>query len=327
MNSVIKLLNDPANMKDAIAYTASNLGISSPMIEKDLWVTFLLNRLFTESPWKDNLLFKGGTCLSKCYGVIDRFSEDIDLLLDWRLLGYGVDGPSIEASRKKQEASNERLIGDAKRFIEEEFVPTLRDDVQKVIGQPFEICAKGLDVTFRYPALFDNAYVRNEVLLEIGPRGRWGNPSAGEVSSYVSQQMKAIDDTSRVSCIPLEQAYYEKIQILHSSASRGKVPERYSRHYYDVCMIHRRLGKIQFDYGSLESNLDYNRRFYPGAGYGYDTMKKGSYRLMPTESMMDPLRRDYEHMKDMIFGPIPSFEDILNEIAEVENELNGEPPY
>ena len=102
MNYVIKLLNDPANMKDAIAYTASNLGISSPMIEKDLWVTFLLNRLFTESPWKDNLLFKGGTCLSKCYGVIDRFSEDIDLLLDWRLLGYGVDGPSIEASRKKQ---------------------------------------------------------------------------------------------------------------------------------------------------------------------------------------------------------------------------------
>lgn len=73
------------------------------------------------------------------------------------------------------------------------------------------------------------------------------------------------------------------------------------------------------------SNLDYNRRFYPGAGYGYDTMKKGSYRLMPTESMMEPLRRDYEHMKDMIFGPIPSFEDILWEIAEVEKELNVEP--
>ena len=69
--------------------------------------------------------------------------------------------------------------------------------------------------------------------------------------------------------------------------------------------------------------MEYNRRFYPGAGFGYDTMKMGSYRLMPTEDMMGPLREDYKHMQNMIFGDVPSLDDILSEIAIVEEELNS----
>lgn len=59
------------------------------MIEKDFWVCWTLDYLFHDSPWKEHLAFKGGTSLSKCFDLIHRFSEDIDLILDWRLVGCG----------------------------------------------------------------------------------------------------------------------------------------------------------------------------------------------------------------------------------------------
>lgn len=323
MTSQWSILNEPNDLRDAVDITSATTGLPPAMVEKDLWVTFLLNHLFTDSSWKGHILFKGGTCLSKCYGIIDRFSEDVDLLLDWRVLGYGTDGPPIEQSRKKQENSNDLLHSKLKQFIDMKFVPELGKDISMVIERPFEVTADGTDVVFRYPSSFDTPYIRNEVVIEMGPRGRWGSPVGKMISSFVSKNIGGFDDRTDVICIPLEQAYYEKIQILHSSASRGKVPGRYSRHYYDVFMIHRRLGKIDFDFDSLDSNLEYNRRFYPGAGFGYDTMKRGSYRLMPTEGMIGPLREDYAHMQNMIFGDVPSFDDILSEIATVEEELNS----
>jgi hypothetical protein len=74
---------------DIFSEAASRLGIRPTIIEKDFWVCFVLKLLFSKAPFKDELVFKGGTSLSKVYGLIERFSEDIDLVLDWRLLGFG----------------------------------------------------------------------------------------------------------------------------------------------------------------------------------------------------------------------------------------------
>ena len=73
--------------------TANQKGIHEAIVEKDFWVCYILDFLFHRSEWKDHLAFKGGTSLSKAYGLIERFSEDIDVILDWRLLGYGKDEP------------------------------------------------------------------------------------------------------------------------------------------------------------------------------------------------------------------------------------------
>ena len=324
---ILEFLNDdPQVLRRRINLVSSRTDISEILLEKDLWVTFLLKYLFGESPWKDHILFKGGTCLSKCYGAVDRFSEDIDILLDWRVLGYGADGPAVEPSRKKQENSNELLVERTGRFIAEEFVPALQKAISDMIDRPIEVRADGLDISIGYPALFTSEYVTSEVLIEMGPRGRWGTPVDGRVSSYVSQNIDALDDSASVRCIPLEQAFCEKVQILHTAAARGKVPSRYSRHYYDVYMIRTKIGHMPIDHDMLARNAEYDRRFYPGAKYGYDTMVPGTYRLTPTEEMLPLLKEDYRKMESMIFGPIPSFEDILKEIAEVEKELNGEPP-
>ncbi len=73
---------------DLFLEAAGKLGIAPTIIEKDFWVCEVLRILF-QSALKDSLVFKGGTSLSKVYGLIDRFSEDIDLVLDWKIIGYG----------------------------------------------------------------------------------------------------------------------------------------------------------------------------------------------------------------------------------------------
>ena len=83
--------------------TAQETSIPEAMIEKDFWVCWTLDYLFHDSRWKEHLAFKGGTSLSKCYDLIHRFSEDIDLILDWRLVGCERDEPWAERSKNQQE--------------------------------------------------------------------------------------------------------------------------------------------------------------------------------------------------------------------------------
>ena len=84
--------------------TAQALGFHESIVEKDFWVCFTLAYLFHENKWKDAFVFKGGTSLSKAYGLIRRFSEDIDIILDWRVLGYAMDEPWNVRSNSKQDA-------------------------------------------------------------------------------------------------------------------------------------------------------------------------------------------------------------------------------
>lgn len=82
--------------------TAQKMGMNEAIIEKDFWVCLTLDYLFHRCKWKDVFTFKGGTSLSKCYGLITRFSEDIDLILDWRAIGYSLNEPWEERSNTKQ---------------------------------------------------------------------------------------------------------------------------------------------------------------------------------------------------------------------------------
>lgn len=74
---------------------AARKGMNAAIIEKDFWVCLTLDYLFHKCPWKKAFAFKGGTSLSKVYSLIDRFSEDIDLILDWRVMGTASPGKSV----------------------------------------------------------------------------------------------------------------------------------------------------------------------------------------------------------------------------------------
>ena len=92
-------------------------------IEKDLWVTTILQLVFT-LPFADSLIFKGGTSLSKVWHLIDRFSEDIDLSIDRTV--FGLEGDltkrqlkkplTISAMMRKQMGKNMQLTSIAMHF-------------------------------------------------------------------------------------------------------------------------------------------------------------------------------------------------------------------
>lgn len=95
-----------------------------------------LNCLFHRSSWKKAVTFKGKTGLSKGYHLISRFSEDIDLILDWRVLGYGINEPWEKRSNTKQDAFNKEANRKAEVFLAETFCPQVREGLSAELGLP-----------------------------------------------------------------------------------------------------------------------------------------------------------------------------------------------
>jgi len=311
-----------SDLRDIFLQVSSEMNLPPSLVEKDFWVSLMLKYLYSDSPWKHRLLFKGGTSLSKCYGAIHRFSEDIDLLLDWCELGYPEEGPEEEKTRKKQEQSNNQLMTKTKRFLLEQMQPRMKSDLDKILKKEYEIETIGTSIVFRYPCTFDTSAIKNEILMEIGPRGLWGQPVSKNIQSYVTERLPNLcEEQICVQTLSLERTFCEKLVILHTVACREKVPERYSRHYYDVSCIHR-YSRLSLNLDLIKEIAESKSRFFPGASYGYDLASKGILKLIPPDSVHSALRKDYNSMADMIFDKPPDFEDILKDISELETELN-----
>ena len=109
--------------------TSQKMNIHEAIIEKDFWVCLILDYLFHKCEYSKVFTFKGGTSLSKCYGLIHRFSEDIDLILDWRTLGYTINEPWKERSSTKQDAFNKEVNHRAEDFLRDTLLPILKKDI------------------------------------------------------------------------------------------------------------------------------------------------------------------------------------------------------
>lgn len=117
-----------AQRRELFQETAAQLGMSPAVVEKDFWVCWVLKQLFSEPDLSSRMVFKGGTTLSKVFGLIDRFSEDIDLILDWQLLGYGtgLTDPNQEfASISKRDRFNKAVNQKAAQYIAGTLIPDL----------------------------------------------------------------------------------------------------------------------------------------------------------------------------------------------------------
>lgn len=139
--------------------TAEKMNLNAAIIEKDFWVVLLLEYLFHVCPWKHAFTFKGGTSLSKAYDLIHRFSEDIDLILDWRVLGYAEKEPWQFRSKTKQEQFNKEANQRAEKFLENILLPTLKKDLSEYFNIEADVYIDAEDpqtINFRYPQLFSN---------------------------------------------------------------------------------------------------------------------------------------------------------------------------
>ena len=210
--------------------------IPEAMIEKDFWVCYVLEHIFSDEQLSKILRFKGGTSLSKAHGIIERFSEDVDLILDWtRFLDLG--DPNAERSKTKQSLFNELINETAGRYVSGE----LRNRIQSVLG---DVCRVELDAVEQlnlhivYPKVFEDQYLSPNVKLEIGPLASWIPSEKKPIASFVGASEPQLEIASfEIPVIKAERTFWEKIEALHHEHYRPetkKAPRRFSRHYYDV---------------------------------------------------------------------------------------------
>ena len=331
MYNLLKLSKQEFNA--IIINTAAKKGMSSAIVEKDFWVCITLDYLFHHSKWKEHFAFKGGTCLSKVYHLIERFSEDIDLILDWRVLGYKNNEPWEERSNTKQlkfiKESKSRMYS----FLSDEFLPEFKTGMSKLLG--FEINAFIEDsdpgsVMFAYPSSFSDSSILKVIKLEIGILSSWEPLILGTIKTFVAEEYPQIVAQSEVNLLATtpERTFWEKVTILHQEAFRPEgslMPLRYSRHYYDVyCMCKNGVDKKAINQiDLLEDVAIFKIKFYPRGWARYDLAKPGSLKLLPASHSLDRLHKDYFDMKSMIYGEYPSFDEILKMIKTLETKINS----
>lgn len=306
-------------------------GLPEAIIEKDLWVCYVLDFLFHRSEFANKMIFKGGTSLSKAFGLIERFSEDVDLILDWRLLGYDLNEPWQERSNTKQEKFKADAASRTNAYLAEVFAPALRDGISAELGLSADI-RMGADsetVIFAYPRVYTSPSMLDVIKLEIGPLAAWSPHRTAVIRPYLAElhpQLFRTHSTTVPTALP-ERTFWEKATILHQEANRPKgkaLPRRYARHYYDMfrlghsSVLNSALERLEL----LNKVVEFKEKFYRTPWAKLSKAKPGTLRLAPQEARLPELEADYRSMRPMIFGDVPSFDEVVAHMRELEVTIN-----
>ena len=322
----------PEERKEVFQAVSVKKGLRPEIIEKDFWVSFMLDHLFHECKYNDAFVFKGGTNLSKSYHVIERFSEDIDIILDWRKIIPPDDNPWSSRSRTKQDKYNKLINSNAATFYKESLVPDLNKELQVVLGTGNCISIDEEDemvVNFYYPQLFEIEYLRDKVRLEIGPLAEWLPCHPTEIKPFVAEEYPNLmeKDTTEVLTVDVERTFWEKLTILHKLANfpdSKPFPSRYARHLYDVYkMANSWVKEASFSRKELlEKDVAFKEKFYYAKTAHYETATLASIELIPANHIIEAVKTDYAAMKNMIYGEYPSFETILECLENLQEEVH-----
>jgi hypothetical protein len=322
-----KIANLPKQQRSELFLeTATLMNTTNSIVEKDFWVVWTLDKIFSDDRLNKILMFKGGTSLSKVFNLIGRFSEDIDLILDWRLVSN--ENPlNDQESKNKQVRFNEQINENAKEYIQNELLPIISH-----ILSPLCTCIiaeDGFSINVRYQNAFDDNYLRPEILLEIGPLASWLPSDSFEISSFAAQKFPQVFEKTKcsVNTIVAKRTFWEKATILHHEANRpldSAMPTRYSRHYYDLAMMVQNEVKDEAlaDLELLKNVVEFKQKFYPRTWAKYEEAVPGTLKLLPPEFRLDSLEKDYKAMQNMIFDKYISFEEIIEILENLEKEIN-----
>ena len=306
------------------------------LIEKDFWVCWVLNRLFFIPAINPHILFKGGTTLSKIFSVITRFSEDIDLAVDYRMLGFNGDrNPISDMSNTRRARLLDSMASACRDYIRGEFLSELRSGMLEVLGDQsswrLEVDPDdGHVVNFYYPRVSDTpAYLRPEVRLELGTHAELIPNEEYTIQPYSADYFSDEFDEPdcHVRAIKIERTFWEKVTILHQEHFRTaeqSAPARFSRHYYDAYKMFqdRPTRAAVFQPPTLlDSVVEHKKRFYPRRWARYDLAVPETLEVMPSDAWMNFIKDDYRDMAIMMFGEIPSFDEILAGLQSLENTI------
>jgi len=324
------------------------LGMAIGNVEKDFWTSWTLDALFNGLPvGGPRLLFKGGTALSKAYGLIERFSEDVDITVFRDDLGQRASVEDLEAlGTRKRQARLDAIKTACQAYLNGPLLTalgTLTRQIMPDTAAPSDEARVVPDASdpdrqtllFWYPSVVGEpgSYVRPAVKIESGAKSALEPHRPMVIVPYVAADVPRLDlRVPNVTTVEPERTFWDKVVILHGLRRwferRGVLRQggqRVSRHYYDVSRLAAsEVARRALDDRALARDCARHARlFFRSADLDLDHAVPGTFALTPTGPMLDALRRDYAAMAGMIFGEVPGFAAIIADIAEIEQRVNA----
>lgn len=331
MNKLLKLTDERRRL--VFLQTSARIKLPPRTVEKDFWVTEILNTLFT-LPYADKMVFKGGTSLSKVWGVIHRMSEDIDIAIDRSL--FDMEGDATKKQLKKlRKASSvfvrDVIAADLAKAINESGLDEYLHVEPEPDGEGDSTYPEPRKIHLRYKSLLDAerpSYLLDEVLLEIGARSLFEPTALASVDSLVTSifpNLTSKDKDVKIMAAIAEKTFLEKAFLLHElfTTEGCKNARRKSRHMYDLCkMYESRIADAAIANDELWESIRHHREIFTSirdVDYTPDVRKR--IILTPPKIVMDEWRDDYETMvSNMIYeNIIPSFSDMLDTMEKIES--------
>lgn len=331
----------PRDRLDLFLATANRLGAPVGNVEKDFWVCWTLNALYHERPpGGPRLLFKGGTSLSKAYGLIQRFSEDIDITVFRDDLDEAASVEELEAlSNKKRRARLDAIRDACRAYITgplRDFLAALLADATGGAGriEIDEADPDGQTLLVWYPEVepLDGAYVRPAVRIESGAKSALDPNRPVTIRPYITEEATELNlAVADVITIEATRTFWDKVVIAHGLRRwyerRGVLRQegqRVSRHYYDLrCLLGSDVGKAALADRDLGADcVRHARMFFNRPDYDLASAVPGTFAVAPVGEMVDALKRDYANTTAMIFGEAPAFEEVIESAAQIEQAIN-----
>jgi hypothetical protein len=331
----------PEDQAAIIREVAARRGVSAVMVEKDFWVSWTLAVLFAHPEFGDQLVFKGGTSLSKVFGVIERFSEDIDLSVSPDFVGINEEWVEEAESRNKRTERMKELEAACIEKVRERFAPELERIAQESLGKPsgdrewmeFQVDDETHSpvVLFHYPSNEPTGfeYLRRSVKMEFGSLTDQRPAGKHAIRPWVAEEFSELlaDFHCALVSLELERTFWEKATILHAEYHRDAakpIRDRFSRHYSDVAVMaeHPEIAPALANNALRQEVADWKSRFFPSTWARYDLAKPGTFRLAPPAFRVDELEKDYGAMESMFVKQPPPFKTVVELLSDLEKRIN-----
>lgn len=322
--------------REALAVAASRSGRPAHLLEKDVWVTWALETLFA-SPLADGLVFKGGTSLSKAYGLIRRFSEDVDLTYSIRAILPDLAGEQGEPLPRTR-SEERRWSGEVRRRLP----AWVAGEAQPVIAGG--LTAQDLKAGARVehdkifidyePTASGSGYVAPSVMLEFGARSTGEPASLRELTCDAAPFLDGVlFPTARPRVMHAERTFWEKATAIHVFCAQGRLRgERFARHWHDIVRLgdagiaHAAAG----DRGLADAVARHKTMFFAekapdGAAIDYGAAVNGSLMLAPDGEARAALADDYRRMVEdgLLLDEAESFDALMARCSEIATEMNA----
>lgn len=315
------------------------------IMEKDFWVCWMLRVLFGQPELASQMVFKGGTSLSKVFGVIERFSEDLDLSIAPAFVGFEEHDIAAAGSRTRRDALMKRLEQACTDIVRNRVQPAIEAVLVSALGprpggSPWLECETDAGshspvLLFHYPSseTAGFGYLRRTVKMEFGSLTDQRPTASHPVRPWVAEAFPDAfaDWKCEVVALELERTFWEKATILHAEyhrAAADPMPDRFSRHYSDLAVLatHPVAGKAVAHRDLRERVVDWKHRFFARTWARYDLARPGTFRLVPSPARVSELHADYNAMRDMFIRPPPPFNEVVATLADLERRINEEAP-